>query len=224
VFDHQVELYQQYLMGIRLPTVTALTAELSVQFGFGGTSAQTDKAMRRFVEVLPLLAETAELENSVIPGAPYRCRSAREFDEGPDKDKKRRRPSNARNAQDAAGFLVARFQVERDRHVIRQPNRQRRQFPADGQRMCPHREARLTPDFTPAARHAIRGRRRIKRRVRAAQQLQQIAVEIESSNRHQIDDRHANVLLEQSRTLGGENAAIFGPVLVGGADDFDGRH
>ncbi|MCL4206499.1 MAG: V-type ATP synthase subunit D [Pirellulaceae bacterium] len=66
VFEHQVELSQQNLMGIRLPTVTAQPAELSVQFGFGGTSAQTDTAMRKFIEVLPLLAELAELENSVI--------------------------------------------------------------------------------------------------------------------------------------------------------------
>jgi V/A-type H+-transporting ATPase subunit D len=66
VFDHQVDLDQQNLMGIRLPTVTARTEDVSVQFGFGGTSAQTDTALQRFVEVLPLLAETAELENSVI--------------------------------------------------------------------------------------------------------------------------------------------------------------
>ena len=66
VYEHQIELSQQNLMGIRLPTVTALPAELSVQFGIGGTSAQTDTAMRRFIEVLPLLAELAELENSVI--------------------------------------------------------------------------------------------------------------------------------------------------------------
>jgi V/A-type H+-transporting ATPase subunit D len=66
VFDHQVQLSQQNLMGIRLPTVTALTNELSVQFGVGGTSAHMDTAMQRFVEILPLLAELAELENSVI--------------------------------------------------------------------------------------------------------------------------------------------------------------
>lgn len=65
-YDHQIELSQQNLMGIRLPTVTALPAALSVQFGIGGTSAQTDTAMERFVEALPLLAELAELENSVI--------------------------------------------------------------------------------------------------------------------------------------------------------------
>jgi V/A-type H+-transporting ATPase subunit D len=65
-FNHQVELAQQNLMGLRLPTVTAQPDPLSVQFGFGGTSAQTDTAMQRFIEVLPLLAETAELENSVI--------------------------------------------------------------------------------------------------------------------------------------------------------------
>lgn len=65
-FEHQVELSPQGVMGIRLPTVAALTAQFSVQFGFGGTTAQLDNAMRRFVEVLPLLAEAAELENSVI--------------------------------------------------------------------------------------------------------------------------------------------------------------
>ena len=65
-FDHQIDISHQHLMGIRLPTVTARTAELSVQFGFGGTSAHTDTAMQRFIEALPLLAELAELENSVI--------------------------------------------------------------------------------------------------------------------------------------------------------------
>jgi V/A-type H+-transporting ATPase subunit D len=65
-YNHQIELSQQNLMGLRLPTVTALPAALSVQFGIGGTSAQTDTAMQRFVEALPLLAELAELENSVI--------------------------------------------------------------------------------------------------------------------------------------------------------------
>jgi V/A-type H+-transporting ATPase subunit D len=65
-YDHQIELSQQSLMGIRLPTVTATPAAMSVQFGTGGTSAQTDTAMKRFVEALPLLAELAELVNSVI--------------------------------------------------------------------------------------------------------------------------------------------------------------
>ena len=64
--DHQLELASQSLMGILLPTVTAMLAECSVQFGVGGTSASTDAAMRRFVDVLSLLAELAELENSVI--------------------------------------------------------------------------------------------------------------------------------------------------------------
>jgi V/A-type H+-transporting ATPase subunit D len=63
---HDVELASQNLMGISLPAVTAKTKEPSVQFGFGGTSARIDTAMRRFIELLPLVAETAELENSVI--------------------------------------------------------------------------------------------------------------------------------------------------------------
>ena len=66
VFDHQVDIRQQNVLGIRLPTVTAMTADLSIQFGIGGTSARTDTAMQSFIEVLPLVAELAELENSVI--------------------------------------------------------------------------------------------------------------------------------------------------------------
>jgi V/A-type H+-transporting ATPase subunit D len=65
-FEHQIELAQQNLMGIRLPTVAVTLAALSVQFGVGGTSANTDAAMQRFLDALPLLAELAELENSVI--------------------------------------------------------------------------------------------------------------------------------------------------------------
>lgn len=65
-FEHRVKLASQNLMGIHLPTVTAVPAELSVQFGVGGTSARTDTAMQRFVEAVSLLAELAELENSVV--------------------------------------------------------------------------------------------------------------------------------------------------------------
>jgi V/A-type H+/Na+-transporting ATPase subunit D len=63
---HIVELSQQTLIGIALPTVHAITLPFRAQFGIGGTSAHLDVAMQRFLEVLPLLAETAELENSVI--------------------------------------------------------------------------------------------------------------------------------------------------------------
>jgi V/A-type H+/Na+-transporting ATPase subunit D len=64
--DHEVELSGQHLMGMKIPRVTVRTEPVSVQFGVGGTSANADIAMRRFVEVLPLLAELAELENAVM--------------------------------------------------------------------------------------------------------------------------------------------------------------
>jgi V/A-type H+/Na+-transporting ATPase subunit D len=64
--DHKVELSGQHLMGMRIPRVTVRTEAVSVQFGVGGTSANADIAMKRFVEVLPLLAELAELENAVM--------------------------------------------------------------------------------------------------------------------------------------------------------------
>ncbi len=64
--DHQATLSPQSLMGLHLPRVQAQVETASVQFGFRDTSANTDLAMQRFVEVLPLLAELAELENAVI--------------------------------------------------------------------------------------------------------------------------------------------------------------
>jgi V/A-type H+/Na+-transporting ATPase subunit D len=64
--DHQVELSGRHLMGMKIPHVTVRTESLSAQFGVGGTSANADIAMRRFIEVLPLLAELAELENAVM--------------------------------------------------------------------------------------------------------------------------------------------------------------
>ena len=64
--DHQVNLSDQHLMGMRIPHLTVQTEPLSVQFGVGGTSASADLTMRRFVEALPLLAELAELENALL--------------------------------------------------------------------------------------------------------------------------------------------------------------
>jgi V/A-type H+/Na+-transporting ATPase subunit D len=63
--DHQVELSAQQLMGMKIPRVNVRTEPAGVQFGLGGTSANADITMTRFVAVLPLLAELAELENDV---------------------------------------------------------------------------------------------------------------------------------------------------------------
>jgi V/A-type H+/Na+-transporting ATPase subunit D len=64
--DHRVEVSDQHLMGMKIPHLTVETEPASVQFGVGGTSANADVAMSRFIEVLPLLAELAELENAVM--------------------------------------------------------------------------------------------------------------------------------------------------------------
>jgi V/A-type H+/Na+-transporting ATPase subunit D len=64
--DHQVDLAEQHLMGMRIPRVTARTESASARFGVGGTSANSDIAMSRFVEALPLLARLAEMENAVM--------------------------------------------------------------------------------------------------------------------------------------------------------------
>jgi V/A-type H+-transporting ATPase subunit D len=64
--NHQLELSPRPMMGMRVTAVKARMDPPGVHFGFSGTSAHTDHALRRFVELLPLLAEFAELENSVI--------------------------------------------------------------------------------------------------------------------------------------------------------------
>ncbi len=64
--DHRATLSPQPLMGLRLPHVQTQVEPPGVQFGFSDTSANTDVAMQRFVEVLALAAELAELENAVI--------------------------------------------------------------------------------------------------------------------------------------------------------------
>jgi V/A-type H+-transporting ATPase subunit D len=64
--DHQVELSDQHLMGMKIPRVKVKTEKIGVQFGVSGTSLNADITMTRFVEVLPLLAELAELENAVM--------------------------------------------------------------------------------------------------------------------------------------------------------------
>jgi len=64
--DHQIDISDQHLMGMKIPHVKVRTEPVSVQFGVGGTSANTDVAMSRFIEVLPLLAQFAELENAVM--------------------------------------------------------------------------------------------------------------------------------------------------------------
>ena len=64
--DHEAEVSDEGLMGIRVPTVLARTAEIGVQFGVSGTSAYADVAMQRFAGALALVAELAELENAVL--------------------------------------------------------------------------------------------------------------------------------------------------------------
>ena len=54
------------MMGLRIPRVVGQVEAAGVQFGLSGTTANADLAMQRFVDVLPLLAELAELENAVM--------------------------------------------------------------------------------------------------------------------------------------------------------------
>jgi V/A-type H+/Na+-transporting ATPase subunit D len=63
---HSLEITSQRLMGLRLPRVAARIETPAAHFGVGGTSVSCDVAQRRFLEVLPLLAELTELQNAVV--------------------------------------------------------------------------------------------------------------------------------------------------------------
>lgn len=64
--EHELILTDQHLMGMRIPKITARIPPADAPFGVGGISASTDVAMLRFVELLPRLAELAELQNAVM--------------------------------------------------------------------------------------------------------------------------------------------------------------
>jgi V/A-type H+-transporting ATPase subunit D len=62
----QVHLTSTHLMGLRLPRVTAHHELPGLPFGVSGTSSHVDLAMKSFVEILPVLAEMAELQNGIL--------------------------------------------------------------------------------------------------------------------------------------------------------------
>jgi V/A-type H+/Na+-transporting ATPase subunit D len=63
---HDIEMTDDRLMGMGVPRVSVRAEQMGVRFGVGGTSSNTDIAMARFIDVLPLLADLAELENAVM--------------------------------------------------------------------------------------------------------------------------------------------------------------
>ena len=64
--EHELNLSGQHLMGMRIPKITVRLAPADAPFGVGGTSASTDVARLRFMELLPRLAELAELQNAMM--------------------------------------------------------------------------------------------------------------------------------------------------------------
>jgi len=64
--DAELKLAGQHLMGLTIPRVTYHSGPSGIPFGITGTSANTGLAMLRFVKLLPLLAELAELQNAVL--------------------------------------------------------------------------------------------------------------------------------------------------------------
>lgn len=66
IAGHELTAASQHLMGLRIPKLAARLRPAGVPFGVGGTAASTDTAARRFTELLPKLAELAELQNAVL--------------------------------------------------------------------------------------------------------------------------------------------------------------
>lgn len=63
---HEIEMTDDRLMGMGVPRVSVRAEPMGARFGVVGTSSNTDIAMSKFVDVLPLLADLAELENAVM--------------------------------------------------------------------------------------------------------------------------------------------------------------
>ena len=61
-----------------------------------------------------------------------------------------------------------------------------------------------------------------QRRVGMADHGQQVKVEVEVNDSHQIDDADRHAFLEQRRTLGNKDTAMFRSTLVRRTDDLDG--
>ena len=64
--EAELKLAGQHSMGLTIPRVTFRANASGMPFGIIGTSANTDLALRRFVALLPLLAELAELRNALL--------------------------------------------------------------------------------------------------------------------------------------------------------------
>lgn len=64
--DYELTLGGQHLMGMRIPKVTLQLPAVRAPYGVGGIPASTDLAMLRFRELLPRLAELAELQNAMM--------------------------------------------------------------------------------------------------------------------------------------------------------------
>lgn len=63
---HDITIEDSMVMGIRLPKLSIGTKPFCAPFGTAGTSSGTDEALFGFSRLVPLLAELAEIENSVI--------------------------------------------------------------------------------------------------------------------------------------------------------------
>lgn len=63
---HELTVGEQNVMGIRVPKLSLESSESTMPFGIGGTSADTDVALKRFTDLIPLLIELAEIENAVL--------------------------------------------------------------------------------------------------------------------------------------------------------------
>lgn len=64
--DIEVSLGTDRLMGIQIPHVQVSKGSGDLAYGVSGTSSSTDEARRRFLRLVPLLAELAELEITVL--------------------------------------------------------------------------------------------------------------------------------------------------------------
>ncbi len=65
-YQHEISTNQRLTAGVRTPIIKARHGEFYSQYGFVGTDSLIDQTMMDFLKLLEIIAQVAELENSII--------------------------------------------------------------------------------------------------------------------------------------------------------------
>ncbi|NLZ63293.1 MAG: V-type ATP synthase subunit D [Lentisphaerae bacterium] len=65
-YEHIISTDQRLTAGVRTPVISVMHGQFHSQYGFVGTDSLIDQTMMDFLELLEIIAQVAELENTII--------------------------------------------------------------------------------------------------------------------------------------------------------------